>query len=217
MKKAPDPKIFIALAALTFLVGGYATYSMYGNVQTAEARVASVQAEVDKSETIKKDLESSRTSLQELQVKLAHLEKGVQDYQYVPKMLKDLEQFGKANGIDVVGVRPQLTAPSTKPDQQVTKKAYDQVTIEIKGRGKYSDALRFISALNQFPQILAVRTVTLTPKADSKGSMAGSPDLEMVANLNVFVFPTDAAAPAAGQPDAQTGKPVASAGVSNNG
>jgi Tfp pilus assembly protein PilO len=211
MKKAPDPKIFYILAGVAVLGGGLLDYFQFSHLSDSESRVQAVQEEVDKAETIKKDLATSEAALQELQVKLAHLERGVQSFQYIPKMLKELEEFGKSQGVTITGVRPQIKPPTAKPDSKETRKPYDELVIELKGRGTYADVLRFLDALQQFPQIVAVRTVSLTPKTEGDKATTESPKLDMVAEVKVFIFPeTNTQA-------STTGSAVATVEGANNG
>lgn len=213
MSKAPDPRLFLAMAVIALLIGGYFDYAQMGAIGEAEERVALVQADVDKAETLKKELASSEASIQDLQVKLAHLEKGVQSYQYIPTMMRELEQFGSSHGVKILGIKPIIVAAAAKPDEKLTRKPYDEITIELKGRGTYTDVLKFLSALQEFPQIVAVRTITLSPKTEDGKSAATSPNLDLTSEVKVFVFPdsTPAATPVAGSSS------VASSGVNSNG
>jgi Tfp pilus assembly protein PilO len=211
VNKGPDSRIFIGLAVLIFLIGVFAVYSEYGTVSSAEDRVTKKRSEVQQAEAIRKDLAKSDAEVQDLQNKLAHLEKGVQVYQYIPKALKDLEQVGNANGIKVVGIRPFNKPPAPpKADEKEIRKTYDEQPVEIKGRGSYDDVMRFLKALQSFPQVLAVRSIALTPKIDpTQPQTAAKPNLDVTADLIIFVFP---------QPTSPTdGSPVATTGVSNNG
>jgi Tfp pilus assembly protein PilO len=189
MNKQPDFRIFLGLAAASFVLGGFFVYSQWNGVSEQQAAVDEIQKQVDESAGVRKELATAETRLSELRVKLAHLEKGVPDYRYVPTLLTELEKFGNANGMHVTAIRPMVTKTSAKPDEKETRKAYDEMTIEVKGRGTYGDGLRFLRALHRFPKVVAARTVSLQPRVLSTDPVGGSPFLEMTVELQLFVFP----------------------------
>ncbi len=215
MRKQPDFRIFFGLAAVALVVGGFLVYSQWNAVSENRDHVESLQKEVDDAAGVRKELEASEQRLNDLRVKLAHLEKGVPDYRYIPTMLKELEEFGNANGIQVTGVRPTVTPPSAKPDEKETRKAYDEIGIEVKGRGTYADGLRFLKALHRFPKVVAARSVSVAPKVSSTDDPMGSPKLEWTVELKVFVFPDKD--PAMTLDGDKPSTPVATQGVGTNG
>jgi Tfp pilus assembly protein PilO len=189
MSKQPDFRLFLGLAGASFVVGGLMVYTQWNAVTEQQAKVDSIQKQVDESSGVKQELVEAEARLSELKVKLAHLEKGVPDYRYIPTLLTELEQFGNANGIHVTDVRPIVTKTSAKPDEKETRKAYDEMTIEVKGRGTYGDGLRFLRALSRFPKVVAAKTVSLQPRVLSSDPPGASPFLEMTVELRLFVFP----------------------------
>ena len=113
-------------------------------------------------------------------------------------MLSELEKLGKSSGIAVIGVRP-LPKPATPgkkdsaADGEIKKKpAYDELNIEVKGRGTYRSVLNFIESLGKFPKVVAARTVELTPKNDP-GQTSSS--LDVTINLRAYVFASAQDAP----------------------
>ncbi len=189
MSKQPDFRIFIGLAAASIALGGLLVYTQWNAVSEQQAQVDSVQKQVDDAVGVRKELASSEERLSELKVKLAHLEKGVPDYRYIPTLLAELEKFGNANGIHVTAIRPMVAKPSSKPAEKTGLKAYEELSLEVKGRGTYGDGLRFLRALHRFPKVVAARTVSLQPRVLSSDPVAGSPNLEMTVELQLFVFP----------------------------
>lgn len=178
------------LTAAIFLVGGGGSYMIYGGLSDKQAKINSLKAEAKDAEALEAELADLKTQVGESSDKLAHLEKGIPELAYIPTMLKELETFGKANGIDVKGVRP-IPAPKDK-NAKVKKKAkpYNELAIEIKGKGKFRSVLNFIAALKTFPKIVAARTVSLTPKMSPKNENSGT-DLEVVVELRAFLFKPD--------------------------
>lgn len=208
--KTPDPKIFVGLAALSLLLGGYLVYAQYNAVTEKELAVEAVREEVRNAASLGKELDASNQHMAELSMKLAHLERGVQAYQYVPTLLKELEETGIANGVQVTGVRP---APVIKaaPDEKLLSKAYDELMIEVKGRGTYSSVHRFLMALQGFPKIVSADTITIQPVTGAPMPTGMSPQLDVTLQLKAFIFPvTDATA-------ATDSSAVANTEVINNG
>jgi Tfp pilus assembly protein PilO len=189
MTKQPDFRLFAGLAGVSLLIGGFMVYSEFNSVSEMRDRVAKVQKEVDEAAGVRSKLTESETKLADMQRRLAHLEKGVPDYAYIPTLLKELEQFGNTNGIQVTGIRPVVQKVAANPDEKEERKPYDEITIEVKGRGNYGDSLKFLRALHQFPKVVATRTISLQPRPLPTDSPTASPNLEIAIELKIFVFP----------------------------
>jgi Tfp pilus assembly protein PilO len=213
VSKQPDFRIFVGLAVASVIAGGLLVYSQWNSVGELQAKVDATQKEVDDAVGVRRELEASGERLAALKVKLAHLEKGVPDYRYVPTLLAELEKFGNANGIHVTGVRPMPLKVTSKPDEKASRKAYDELSIEVKGRGTYGDGLRFLRALHRFPKVVAARTISLQPRLVSTDPAGASPNLELTVELQLFVFP-EVKEPAK---DAGAEQPASSVAVSEVG
>lgn len=190
MKRGPDPKLFLILAASMVVVGGGLSFMAFNSVSAAKENLRKLQSESKDAKTLQKDVETSQASLLESRNKLDHLEKGVQTYAYVPTMLSELEKLGKASGLSVVGVRPmpkQVSPNKQAEGEAPKKKAYDELDIEIKGRGNYRAVMTFVAALERFPKIVASRAVELSPKNDPGEDKSS---LDVTISLRGFVFPT---------------------------
>jgi Tfp pilus assembly protein PilO len=184
--------MFLILALAALLLGGGLSFFAFNNLGAAKANLEKLQADSKDAKALQKELATSVASLQESATKLQHLEAGVQDYAYVPTMLTDLEKLGKASGIDVTGVRPIAKPPAPKKDdgaemQTTRKKTYDELDIEVKGRGNYRSVMNFIAALGKFPKIVASRTVEMSPKNDPGQTVSA---LDVTINLRAYVFAT---------------------------
>ncbi len=211
MNLSNSPKILFGLAGVVALLGGGLNYMQYSALTEQQAALDAEQQKLDKAAGVRVELEESTQRLQDLRVKLAHLEKGVPEFAYVPTMLRELESFGKANNVQLTGVRPMIkpVAP-TKPDEKVVRKAYTELTIEVKGRGRYGDVMRFVQGLNRFPKIVAARTVSLTPRRDAEDA-SNVTKLDVAIELGVFVFAEQSGAAASPRTVNRSG------GVQNNG
>lgn len=200
--KGPNPKIFLVLTVLTLVVGSGLTYMQYTGYNEAKADVARLKAEAKDQAEVERELQAAIDRLNDTRGRLVHLEQSVAEMAYVPTLLKELENLGKQCGIAVTGVRPipkQTTTPATAKDEngETAKKArkpYNELDIEVKGRGNYQAVTRFISGLTTFPKIVAARTVSLQPKTDPRNP-AAKPALDVTIELRSFLFAADGSTP----------------------
>jgi Tfp pilus assembly protein PilO len=189
MKKQPNPKVFLALAALSLTGGATAVAFQYLALTETTENVAKLKKDALDEKDLAANLAKSVEQLKTTSAKLNHLEKGVPETAYVPTLLTELEKFGKSRNIEVLGVRP-LETPKGKPGSEKEKaaaKPYNELAIEIKGRGTYGNAMRFVQSMRSFPKIVAVRTVTLSPKTGNEAASLGT--LEITLELRAYVFP----------------------------
>jgi Tfp pilus assembly protein PilO len=189
MNTNASPKLFMTLTVLALCGGLGLMYMQSGKLSAKRIAVEEAQTNVHATNGARKELELSKQRLSELRLKLSHLEKSVADFQYVPTMLAELERYGHSTGIDVSGIRPVAATRPTNPEETTFRKAYDQITIDVTGRGTYSQIQSFLGGLDRFPKIVAVRTMSLTPKTGTDLQQMSSPPLEVKLELQVFVFP----------------------------
>lgn len=192
MKKTPNPKLFLLLTAVTLLAGFGMVYFQYNSLSDIQNHVETLKKDAKDEKTVRAELLVSQTKLDALNIKLTHLEAGIPDAAYIPTMLKELEATGKQNGIAVLGVRP-VVAPTNKKDSEAAKKPYQEIGIEIKGRGDYGNVLKFLTALNTFPKIVATKTVSIVPKtASDKPHEKPTLDVTIEVKAYLFMNPKDA-------------------------
>lgn len=174
------PVLLMAVAVVA--IGGGLVYWQFSNRSSAEQRVMSLEAQIPDEEELKADLEKSQMELAEFRTQLAHLEKGVPNVAYVPTLLKELEEVGAENEITVTGVRP---VPVGSDSGQEPNEAYQELEIDITGQGTYRAVMNLIASLQDFPKVLAVRTIGLAPQQNLG---AGEGDLDATVRLKAFVF-----------------------------
>ena len=182
-----NPVMIIAIAV--FLFGGLLAYWQYNVKEAAQARFQKLEAEVPTKEEVEEELAKTSQELEQYRENLAHLEKGVPPQAYVPTMLSELESLGKLNRIAVTGVRPVAKQAQSRREQETeekAKKAYQEVEIDITGTGQYNDVMALVDQLKGFPKIVAVRTVSLTPKKEASAAAQGI--LESTIRLRAYVF-----------------------------
>lgn len=200
MRSGPNPKKMMLASAGMVLLGLGIVYFGYTKKVQAEGEVTALRAEVKDEAEVQAELDDAKLTLDECATKLQHLEQGVPEFAYVPTLMTELEQTGKLNGIKVLGVRPMIKSvvPTkvTTGEQVITeKKAYEELTIEVKGIGNYGSIMRWVNGLQQFPKIVAARSVSMAPKNDP--GRGGFP-LDVTVELRAYVFrqPKDAVAKA---------------------
>lgn len=185
--------IFIALAVVTLLVGAGACFMQYGNLTDAQARLAKLRAEDKDEKTLHGELEATQAAVETAALKLNHLEQSVSQAEYVPTLLKELENIGRMNGIAVTGVRPipkpAVTTKKGEAGPTSDRKPYIELDIEVHGRGNYRSVMNFVNALQTFPKIVAARTVSMEPKSVDKNAAAGNLDATIVLRTYVFTPP----------------------------
>ena len=194
-----NPKIFMALAALALVGGGAGSYFQWSNLQEVQAKADDLRQRMQEPSKVQKQLTDSTAKVAEFTAKLNHLEKGVPQMAYVATLLGELDKIGTENGIDVLGVRPVATvappvnvAKAGDGEVATPKKPYEELNIEVKGRGDYESVRGFVRALRQFPKIVGARTISITPKIGQAKDLK----LDIAIELRAYLFPTTGQAPA---------------------
>jgi Tfp pilus assembly protein PilO len=193
MKKTPNLKILVAVTAVVLIGGLGAAFFQYSSLADVQMRVEALRQKATAEKALAKQAQETTDKVKECSERLAHLEQSVPKTAYVPTLLKEIEAVGKQNGIDVVGVRPivvvdNIAKKDDKADKKA-KKAYDELRIEVKGRGNYASVLKFVESLKDFPKIVAVRTFTMAPKVET--NRKGSSNLDLTIELKTYVFSED--------------------------
>lgn len=189
MTRQPNPKFYLGLTVGALVLGGGLAYWQSTVAADIESRVVKLRSDARNPDQLQREVDESNAEIYEVGSKLAHLERGVPEMAYVPTLLQELEQRGKANGIEVLGVRPIVTQapPKSKDGEPKVRKPYTELDIEVRGRGNYAATLRFVQDLQAFPKILAARTVSMVPKQDFLDS-SGSPLLDTTVQLRAYLF-----------------------------
>ncbi|MCA1948469.1 MAG: type 4a pilus biogenesis protein PilO [Armatimonadetes bacterium] len=196
-RKAPNVKaIGITMVALTVAGLGLCAYQ-YSALSDVSAKAESLAKEVQEQASIAKRAEDTASRMERTAARLAHLELSVSQAAYIPTMLTELERTGQQSGLVVLGVRPIEAPKPTSKDSKDGKespkkrKPYQELDIEVKGRGPYRAALNFLKALQSFPRIVAVRSLTLSPKSQAGASADVKPELDFTITIRTFVFPPE--------------------------
>ena len=103
-----------------------------------------------------------------LRTRLARLETGLPTGAYVPTFLKQIERLAMRTGNDVAGVRPvallgQPAPASENGKKQALSTAYERKPIEMQLQGRYWTLVSFLDRLDQFPKMIAVNDISMSP------------------------------------------------------
>lgn len=183
-----DQKTLVLLAIMALALGGGAVYWQYNSMVEAEVKMKALDEEVPDEADLTASLEEAGKKMVVLQKELTHLEQGVPQPAYIPTLLKEIEATGRQANLTVTGVRP-LLPPPLPPGMEAEKKAYQELDIDITGKGDYQSIINLVNALRKFPKIVAVKTVNLTPRTDPTKPTYSHIDTTL--KLRAFVFPTN--------------------------
>lgn len=190
MKGGPNPITFLILAGAALVLGGGAIYYQSTQLGESENNIASLKKKLRDEKQTALEVTTSDEKVADSQQRLDHLEAGVPELAYIPTLLTELEKTGRQDGIIVLGVRPVQKPADNKKDGKPKKQAYEELNIEVKGRGDYLAVSKFLASLRAFPKIVAVRTVTLAPKSAEKDSdRYSSPMLDATVEIRAYLFP----------------------------
>lgn len=184
MKTNERMKVVALIAVVVLLIGGGLIYWQYSARGEAQTRVASLQAELPDADQVNTDLVTSQQELEAARIQLEHLERALPESAYIPTLLKELEMLGTSKNVKITGIRPILEVVGTE-ETGLDDSGYQKLDIDITGTGTYRAMLEMISALKDFPKILAVNTINMQPKQGAEGA-AG--DLDATIRLRAFVF-----------------------------
>jgi Tfp pilus assembly protein PilO len=214
------------MAVLGFVGGAGLVGFKYSSLKSDQARVTSLQQQTQDESAVQEQLTRSQQDLEGARASLTHLEQGIPSTAYIPTMLQELEKTGRSCGISVTGVRPvpkavaaSNTAQASDGSEAIQKPAYDEISIEVKGRGNYASVRKFVKALETFPKIVGAHTIDIVPCLEPKDAMQGLVDITV--GLHAYLFtdttkkPSDAASDVGGASSAAGAKAPAPSDKAN--
>ena len=180
-----------ALCVIAF--GALLIYSQFSIREGASSRLKRLQADTPDKKKVEEDLKASQDDVKTYSDELVHLEQGVPTNAYVATLLKELEALGIQKQLVVTGVRPALNTAAAAPPAsgkdgavKPVSKPYDELDIDITGRGNYASVMNTVEALQTFPKIVAVKTVSLQPKSDPANQKLNM--LDATISIKAYVF-----------------------------
>ncbi len=189
-------KSIALLAGVVILVGGGAVAWSLNLSQGAKDRHAGLKSSIPDDKQLRTMLADSQYLVDVSRRELDHLEQSIPNLAYVPTLLRELEALGRRVDIEVTGVRPvaerqQRRAPDPKAAPE-KKPPYEEINIEISGRGKFADLMRLVEELKAFPKIVAVQSITLAPRREAARAgdepSSESPNLDATIRIKAFAF-----------------------------
>ena len=130
----------------------------------------------------------------ELRSFIASVEAKLPSQKDIPALLVQLERLTTSLKIDLLAIKPgtlaavteaSTQAPAGKPPQPAAgAPAYFKFPIKLTVTTSYGEFLRLTSGLHDFPRLMVVRRITVTPKA--------VPDLTADLDVETFVLPKEA-------------------------
>ncbi|MGC8861618.1 MAG: type 4a pilus biogenesis protein PilO [Armatimonadota bacterium] len=208
----------LIIIAVVILFGCVLAYlAAAGKLNSAVAEMETKAKQVGQSRAIAQKLEASKLAYLDARSQVRYLEASVSTQEFVPTLLKQLEQLGRSVNLKVLGVRPSqekqkaparrsissgkeaaegnidsASATKQETDGKTARKTspYDELKVEIELQGRYMDALDFLYRLTSFPKIIAVDEVEMNPPTNARlGS--GSPPLRIKLKVTAFVLKDD--------------------------
>jgi Tfp pilus assembly protein PilO len=179
-------------------------------MSAAQADLQREQKLYDENKRIAARLVDAEQNYETAKLELGNLETSVATYQYVPTLLKQLEELGTSMDLHVLSVRPQpaeaapvpikktaeeskeggqdasKTASATASAKKEAVKPYEELKIDIEVEGSYWRTRNFIFMLTKFPKIVSVNEVQMSPAGVIQRK--GSPNLQVRLNVTAFVF-----------------------------
>lgn len=181
----------LMILVLVSTVGVYTWQS--GEIAAIETQADQKRVQVASGEKVAHRLQEVETTYAETQGKLRFLETSVTPGEYVPTLLRQMESLAKSVNLKVAAVRPTLEpAPPAPPasDKEARKnwkpQPYDRLIVDMDVSGNYWSVAKLLYRLTEFPKIMTVETVQLTPREPKYGQ---SPALEVKMKVIGFIFP----------------------------
>lgn len=194
--KKSNPIVFTFLFALTLVGSGALCYWQWGKVQEVSQKVSKIEKELASKAELQRAAINAQNELATTIEELNHLESSLSTLEYIPTLLRDLQATGESCRLKITGVRPIVKAATKKPkkkdekeaEEKPQRKPYEDVDIEVKCKGVFQNVMAFLKRLEQFPKIVGVRSVALSPEyAGDSGKLKS---IEASIRIRVYIFPS---------------------------
>ncbi len=216
---------FLLIAAVIMLGGVIFKFLIYDPLQSAHAALVqerdAASQELDRNKRILAQADKVRAEYNRLIAFIATVEAKLPTQKEIPALLTAMEQYTKRLGITWDGIHPGLfeavtAAPSggggspAPAAKEAGAKAvpYSRMSVNLQITGTFAEIVAYLHQLRDFPRLVVVDSITLSPKTPPKLS----------AGLTAYIYTLGtpgAAAPGtapAGQP-ASKPAPAPSGGV----
>ena len=210
-----------ALTGVMLLACGGVYYLQTNQIADLSTQVEQKEKQLHSSETIARDLRNVTDENTATRNELRFLETSVTQGEYVPTLLHQTQDLAQSTKLHVGALRPQLEpAPPPPPasDKDALKKfvpqPYDKLHVEMDLTGRYWDLALMLYKLTQFPKIMTVDSIEISPSnnAPAPGTV-GQALLSVKLRLTGFIFKTDGLTPVPGVPSVPVVAPGAAPGA----
>lgn len=200
MNRLPPIRIVVMLMAAVLLASGGITMWSRSMSQGTKANYEKLLKEVPDESVLQKMVSETQVVVDDYESQLQHLEMAVPSLAYVPTLLTELEDLATQHNIVVTGVRPIIANRAQKSvDDKAAgtlkkKPAYEEMSIDITGRGTYENVMQMVEAIKKFPKIVAIQTIALVPRRESAeekkdGLKSNGIVLDATVRIKTYLFP----------------------------
>jgi Tfp pilus assembly protein PilO len=203
-------QVFAGAAGLSFVAGAGLVFWLNQSLAAEQMSHAGLETQVGSSEKIAKQLQDTQAVYTQTSAKLAMLETSVTQKSYVPTLLQQIQTLAGSTHLTITNLHPgeMATPPPPAPAKSADnsgdakKKAtapaptYSTMNVDLNITGTYADTNRFVYGLTRFPKILSVVSIQMSPQ--QSGPTQTVPLVTTNLKLTAYIFPDDAASPAAG-------------------
>ncbi|MCS7172450.1 MAG: type 4a pilus biogenesis protein PilO [Armatimonadetes bacterium] len=205
MTLRPREQVLLLVAAsLGILVGFY--YLVYlprsAELRRLEGEVQKVTAEQQRLSALVASRPEVEREFNEVRGRLAELEAKLPPAREIPTLLVQLEQTVRQSRARITLIRPgPLAAPTPPPGprpggqrpQEPQAPSYQQFSVELGARGDYEALVDFLQRLQNFPRLLVLSEVRLSPAEQPRPGQA--PVLQLSVRATTYVLPETEAKP----------------------
>lgn len=188
--------LIVGSSLIVFLLFYYYIYSpRQAEYRALQDQLAERRSTLERMEISARQAPQLEAEYARLQATIASLESKLPTAKETAVLLVQLENLTKDLRIDLIAIRPgQLQAPAPAQPAQPTASGatppppaaagYMRYPIQLAMNADYSELLRLMSRLHDFPRLIVVRRVVVSPRQ--------VPDLSAQLDVETFVLPKEA-------------------------
>lgn len=211
-KLTPKQKQIVVIVLVVLLTGGvgFGFYTYF--YKPKQDKIAALKTDLDtKQNKLKnmkntlRDLAATAALIKQKESELASLEKNLPLEEYVPTLLRQIEnlasetraqirQVGISEPLQVAGT-PQASTPATQPGQQPGQQpqtpstiSYREISLQFPFSGSYGSLKSFLQRISSFPLVIVVEGLKIS-KVGNVDRFDGTPLLSVDMPTKVYVLP----------------------------
>jgi len=196
--------LLLVAAALLILLGFYSLVYLprIAELRRLEGEIRQASAERERLAALVASRPEVEREFNEVRGRLAELEAKLPPAREIPALLVQMEQTVRQSRAQITVVRPgPLAAPTPPPGQrsggqrpqEPQAPAYQQFSVELGARGDYEALVDFLQRLQNFPRLLVLSEVRMSPAGQTQPGKA--PVLQLSVRATTYVLPETEARP----------------------